>query len=306
MSTSVTITGTGCPIPDGNRAGPGALVRYDDGAGGMLTLQFDAGRATVQRLAGASVWIPNLSAVFITHHHSDHLTGLGDVVLTYWTMDRTDRAPALPIVAPRGPSASYVSTLLDGWDDDIEVRASHAGRNSRPAIDLLPFDIPDHPTEVWRDGDVAVSAGQVRHEPCPNSVGYRIDTPDGAVAITGDTIVCDEVAELADGVDVLVYEAMRFSFFEGLPEHRQYVMDYHADTRLIGRQAAELGVPKLVLTHLIPAPVGEADRQLFEEEVRAGGYEGELVVAEDLYTTVVGSGGLPNVKQIVQAANEQS
>lgn len=299
MSTSVTITGTGCPIPDGNRAGPGVLVRYDD-----LALQFDAGRSTVQRLAGANLWIPSLDAVFITHHHSDHLTGLTDVVLTYWTMDRSDARPSLPVIAPAGPSADYVSTLLDGWDADIEVRSNHASRTSRPRIDLQSFDVPDAPTEVWRSGDVVVSAGQVRHEPCPLSVGYRIDTPDGSVAITGDTRVCDEVAVLAEGVDVLVYEAMRFEFFEQLPEPRRYVTDYHADTRLIGKQAAELGVPKLVLTHLIPAPQNEAEKQMFVDEVRSGGYEGELVVADDMYTCAVGTGGLPEVKEIVQAAEQ--
>lgn len=300
MSTSVTITGTGCPIPDANRAGPGALVRYDD-----LTLQFDVGRGTVQRLAGANVWIPELSAVFVTHHHSDHVVGLTDVVLTHWIMDRTDARPPLPIVAPLGPSADYVKTLLDGWDDDIEVRAAHAGRETRPSFDLIEFSIPDQPTEVWRQGDVVVSAGQVRHEPCPFSVGYRVDTPDGSVAITGDTRVCDEVAELAAGVDVLVYEAMRFSFFDGLPPHRQFVKDYHADTRLIGAQAAALEVPMLILTHLIPAPVTESDRQVFIDEVRAGGYEGELVVADDLYTAVVGKGGIPDVREIV-SADEQT
>lgn len=306
MSTSVTITGTGSPIPDANRAGPGALVRYDDGSGDVLTMQFDVGRSTVQRLTGAGVWIPNLSAVFVTHHHSDHLTGLTDLVLTYWTMDRTDARAPLPIVAPAGPSSDYVSTVLDGWEADIEVRRQHAGRQTKPAFDLIPFDIPDAPTEVWRRGDAVVSAGQVRHEPCPDSVGYRVDTPDGSVAITGDTRVCDEVAELADGVDVLVYEAMRFSFFDDLPPHRHYVRDYHADTRLIGAQAAELGVPTLVLTHLIPAPVDEAGRQAFADEIRAGGYEGELIVPDDLFTTAVGGGGLPSVEPIVQAAAEQT
>ncbi len=300
MSTSVTITGTGCPIPDANRAGPGALVRFDD-----LTLQFDVGRGTVQRLTAANVWIPELSAVFVTHHHSDHLTGLTDVVMTHWIMDRTDARPPLPIVAPSGPAADYVATLLDGWDDDIDTRSAHAGRRTRPSFDLIEFAVPDQLTEVWRQGDVVVSAGQVRHEPCVNSVGYRVDTPDGSVAITGDTKVCEEVAELADGVDVLVYEAMRFSFFDDLPPHRHYVKDYHADTHLIGEQAAALGVPTLILTHLIPAPVTEADRQVFVDEVRAGGYEGEVVVADDLYTTAVGGGGLPEVRAIVQAAFEQ-
>ncbi len=284
MATSVTITGTGCPIPDPERAGPGVLVRHDD-----LTLQFDAGRSTVQRLAGADVWVPDLTAVFITHHHSDHVIGLADVVLTHWIMDRTDSVSPLPIVAPSGPAASFVSRLLDEWEDDIAVRASHAGRDTRPAFDFLPFEIPHQPTEVWRRGDVIVSAGQVRHEPCPNSVGYRIDTPDGSVAITGDTRVCDEVAELAEGVDVLVYEAMRFSHFDDLPPRRRYITDYHADTRLIGAQAAALNVPTLVLTHLIPSPVTEAERQLFVDEVRSGGFEGELVVADDLFTVAVRS-----------------
>ncbi len=282
MTTSVTITGTGTPIPDGDRAGPGTLVRCGD-----LSLQFDAGRSTVQRLAGAGVWIPDLTAVFITHHHSDHLTGLADVVLTHWTMDRADRGLSLPIIAPAGPAAAYVSTVLDGWKDDIEVRRGHAGRTSTPQIDLVPFDIPDAPSEVWRSGDVVVSAGQVRHEPCPNSVGYRVDTPDGSVAITGDTRVCDEVAILAEGVDVLVYEAMRFSFFDALPENRGYVKDYHADTRLIGVQAAALGVPTLILTHLIPAPVSDADKRAFVDDIRSGGFEGELIVADDLHTSTL-------------------
>lgn len=283
MTTSVTITGTGTPIPDGNRAGPGALVRCGD-----LTLQFDAGRSTVQRLAGAGVWVPDLTALFITHHHSDHLTGLADVVLTHWVMDRADRGLPLPIIAPAGPASAFVSTVLDGWEADIEVRRDHSGRTSSPQIDLIAFDVPDAPSEVWRSGDVVVSAGQVRHEPCPNSVGYRVDTPDGSVAITGDTRVCDEVARLAEGVDVLVYEAMRFSTFDTLPEKRRFVTDYHADTRLIGEQAAALGVPTLILTHLIPAPSTDADTQAFVDDIRSGGFEGELIVADDLHTSTVG------------------
>ena len=282
MSTSVTITGSGCPIPDANRAGPGALVRT---AG--LTLQFDVGRSTVQRLAGADVWIPDLTAVFLTHYHSDHVTGLHDLVLTYWTMDRLDRGRPLPIIAPQGPTANFVATLLDGWVDDIEVRAAHAGRVHRPAIELVAFPVPERPTEVWREGDVVVTAGQVRHEPVVGAVGYRVDTPDGSVAISGDTLVCDEVAELAAGVDVLVYEAMRFEPFDDLPTHRRFVLDYHADTRLIGAQAAALRVPKLVLTHLIPPPNTDAERQRFVDDVRAGGYAGEVVVADDLSTTEV-------------------
>ena len=177
MSTSVTITGTGCPIPDADRAGPGVLLRHDD-----LTMQFDVGRSTVQRLAGADVWVPDLGAVFLTHYHSDHVSGLYDVVLTHWTMDRTDSVPALPVIAPAGSTVKFVASMLDGWEDDIEVRREHARRNSRPAIDLIAFDVPDAPTEVWRSGDVIVSAMQVRHEPALAPLGLSsIQLPQSAI-----------------------------------------------------------------------------------------------------------------------------
>ena len=137
-------------------------------------------------------------------------------------------------------------------------------------------------------GEVRVSAGQVRHEPVHPAVGYRIETPDGVVVVSGDTLVCDEMAALASDADVLVYEAMRFSEIQPLAEHRRFIMDYHADTLEIGRQARDLAVPTLVLTHLIPPPVSEADEQAFIDDIRSGGYEGHVVVARDLTTVTLG------------------
>ena len=290
MSTSVTITGTGCPIPDGNRAGPGAMVRHTDAEFGDLTLQFDAGRSTVQRLAGSDVWIPNLTAVFITHHHSDHLTGLQDLVLTRWNMDRRDMAGPLPIVVPEGHCVDFVDRMLVAWDHDIDVRNEHSGRGTSPNYELVAFPVPgpEEVVEVWSHGDVRVLAGQVRHEPVCPAVGYRIETPEGVIAITGDTKVCPEVARLADGADILLYEAMRFSVIEAEDLGRSFVMDYHADTRLIGAQASELGTPTVVLTHLIPAPNTVEDKQLFIDEVRSGGFDGELFVADDLDSFTLG------------------
>lgn len=277
MTTTVTITGSGTPIPSPSRAGPGVLVRSGD-----LHLQFDAGRSTVQRLAQCGLGPGDLAAVFVTHHHSDHLTGLADLVLTRWVMDRTSSLPPLPIVAPAGPAIRFLERMLDAWSDDIEVRAHHAGRTTRPHPSIVPFEVADRPAPVWTGGDVRVLAGAVRHEPVRPAVGFRVETPDGVIAISGDTLVCDEVAVLAESADVLVYEAMRFEAVEALPAHRRFILDYHADTRLIGRQAAELGVHTLVLTHLIPEPVTDDDRRAYVDDIRGGGFEGELIVADDL------------------------
>ncbi len=262
---------------------------------GDVTLQFDAGRSTVQRLTAAGVRTEELSAFFATHHHSDHLTGLQDLVLTRWNMDRRDRAVPLPIVVPDGPCVDFVNWMLEPWVHDVEVRRQHSGRTTAPQYALEAFAVPgrDELVEVWSESDgddnVRVLAGQVRHEPVSPAVGYRIETPEGVIAITGDTKVCPEVARLADGADVLVYEAMRFSVIKSENLGRDFVTDYHADTTLIGAQAEELGIPTLVLTHLIPGPTTPEEKQLFADEVRAGGYTGELIVADDLFSHTLGN-----------------
>ena len=287
MTTTVTVTGTGTPLATKDRAGAGALVRH-----GATHLQFDAGRATVPRILAAGSSPADLTALFLTHYHSDHLVGLQDLVLTHWTMDVYDVADRLPIVAPNGPTTRFCERMLNVWDDDLEVRALHNMREPKPKIDILGFDVPDEPTEVWSNADVRVLAGQVRHEPIVGAVGYRIETPDGVVAISGDTVVCDEMATLARGADVVVYEALRMDVIAKRPPDKRYIMGYHADTRLIGAQMAELDVPMVMLTHLIPAPSTDADRQAYIDEVREGGYQGEIIVCDDLDSVVLDSGSV--------------
>ncbi len=268
----VTITGSGTPIPCPGRAGPGVLVEA-----GQVLLQVDAGRATVLRLAECGNSPADLSALLLTHHHSDHMVDVADLLLTRWI-----RGGAMPftVVVPDGPAVRQLEGLVDFWKDDIAVRQSHGRRPTTPSVHIVGFTPAPEPQEVWRIGDVVVSAVEVHHEPVRPAVAYRIDAPEGSAAVSGDTRVCDAVARLAQGADVLVHEAMRVDavLAAGMP----HVAAYHADTRELGRQVAGLGVGTLVLTHLEPSPRDRATEERYAAEVREGGYRGGLVVARDL------------------------
>jgi ribonuclease Z len=93
MTTKITVTGTGVPHVSPGRAGAGVLVECGD-----VRLQFDAGNATSLRLIEAGVHTNELSALFITHHHSDHLTGLTDVLFSRWLESHRGFVP-LEVVA---------------------------------------------------------------------------------------------------------------------------------------------------------------------------------------------------------------
>ena len=273
MSTQVFLTGTGYPRPDPERAGPGVLVRHGD-----CVLQFDAGRATAMRLAALGVSCRELSAVFLTHHHSDHLMDLADLAISRWAVrDSKVAYSALRVVAPDGPAARFAERMLDLWRDDIEARVAQSGRAYPPRVECTAFDPPSAPTAIWSQGETSVSAVCVHHEPVEPAVAYRVDTPDGGVVISGDTSACAEVAELASGADVVVHEVIRGDVLRGWG-----IVGYHADSFELGRSLAGSGVPLLVLTHLIPPPGSDEEERALVDEVRRGGYEGEVLVGRDL------------------------
>lgn len=287
MATDVVLTGTGVPHPRPGTAGAGTLVRWTDGAR-RVALQFDAGRATVLRLMDAGTPPAELTAVFLTHLHSDHVVGLPDLALTHWVQRPMSGAGPLVIVAPAGPTVRFVERMLDAYDDDMAVRREHVGGDPIE-LDVRAFPAAFEPVEVWNDGAVRVEAVAVHHEPVPDAVAYRVTTPDGVVVISGDTRVCAEVEALAAGCDVLVHEACRTTPLAEAIAGTIYetIFSYHADTLPLGALAERAGVSHVLLTHLIPPPDTDADREQFAADLRAGGYTGTITVGTDLATVTL-------------------
>jgi ribonuclease Z len=282
--TTVTLTGTGVPHPAPGRAGPGVLVRYGD-----VALQFDAGRGTVIRLSEAGVEPHALTAQFVTHVHSDHVIDLADVAMTRWIQQQLHPCGPLVVVAPEGTAARFVRRMFDVFDDDIATRTAHV-QPGPPEIQLIEFTPTSQPAVVWASEDrvVVVESVTVHHEPA-EAVAYRVRTPTAVVVVSGDTVVCDEVEQLAAGADVLVHEACRTTALAGLVAgtRLETVFSYHADTVPLGGLAERAGVQHLLLTHLIPPPTGDADEAAFVADVRSGGYAGVVTVGRDLTEVVV-------------------
>ena len=240
-------------------------------------MQFDAGQATRLRLSDAGFSLTDLNALFITHHHSDHMMGLTDLLNSYWMLGLRTGSPQLPLFAPDGMAADISEHVMDVWRSEAEMRIESAGYADRSQYpDVRRFTPTAALTEVARFDDVVVSTILVEHSPVLPAVGYRVESPDGVVAISGDTRVCDNLQTLCQDADVAVCEALRP---EGLPPK---LATHHSDAKEVGAMAARAGVGHLVLTHLIPPPKSEADKQAFADDVREGGFTGELTVADDL------------------------
>jgi ribonuclease Z len=283
--TLVTLTGTGVPHPSPGRAGAGTLVRY-----GEISLQFDAGRGTVLRLQELGLGPYQLTTQFLTHVHSDHLVDLPDLAMTRWIQQQLHATGPLTVVAPEGATATFARNMFDVYADDIATRMEHV-QGEPPSVDLQTFQSQFSPIEVWTspDGQVVVEAVGVHHEPVEDAVAYRVTTPTGVVVISGDTTVCDEVESFSAGCDVLVHEACRTTALAEVIKGTlaETIFSYHADTVPLGGLAERAGVGHLLLTHLIPPPNSEAESAAFAEDVRQGGFTGDLTVGSDLDTITI-------------------
>lgn len=280
--TQIVMLGTGTPIPDPDRSGPATAIVVDsvaylfDAGVGVVRRAAAAGRAGVAafggRIAGAQP-NPRFDRIFITHLHSDHTMGLADAIFTPWIQGR--RQP-VDIYGPPG-LAWLVSTILDGNAEDIQERVASAGGPSRDGWKAVAHEV--HPGVVFRDERITVRAFRVLHSQWPNAYGYRIDTPDRSIVISGDTRETDAVADACNGCDVLIHEVFSDSGFAQMSPARQpYHAAAHTPATAVGRVATKGRAKMVILTHILFFGSTE-DRIL--REVRST-YGGRVVMARDL------------------------
>ena len=207
----VTLLGTGSPIPDPDRAGPSTLVRTGD-----QTFLVDCGRGVQQRLAAVGSGANRLSALLLTHLHSDHIADLGDVIITRWVSSFTPDAPPLPSIGPPG-TAEVVDATLKAFGFDIGYRiAHHADLTSPPSVEV--HECTDG--VAWDHGNVVIRVAPTDHRPVAPTIGFRVEHVGAAGVLAGDTVPCASLDALANGAGALVHTVIRKDLVDQMPMQR--------------------------------------------------------------------------------------
>ncbi len=272
--THLVLLGTGTPNADPARSGPSVAVVVDGTA-----YLVDAGPGVVRRAAAAAqVGVSALAAaklghLFLTHLHSDHTLGLPDVMFSSWTLER--RRP-LELFGPPG-TQDMVDHLLAAYEQDIAVRIG----GLEPA-DTIGYQVNVHeigPGIVYQDGTVTVTSFEVSHGAWEHSFGYRFETADRVIVISGDAVPSESVVEQCNGCDILLHEVYSQAAFERRePEWQRYHASSHTSSVQLAELATRARPGLLVLYHQLFWGTTEAD---LLAEVRAG-YDGTVVSGKDL------------------------
>ncbi len=272
--SQVVVLGSGTPNADPDRSGPAVAVIVN----GQSYL-VDCGPGVVRRAAAASregvpgLRMAALTRVFITHLHSDHTLGYPDLIFTPWVLGRTGHLAAY---GPRG-LAEMTTDILAAWKKDIAVRTEGLEQGNRTGYLVDVHEIA--PGVVYKDANVTVKAFAVKHGSWDESFGYRFESADRTIVISGDTAPTDAVVKACAGCDVLLHEVYAWGpGAAGNKPDRKYFAAFHTSAAELAEIAARAKPKLLVLYHQVFH--GETEGELLRE-VRAG-YPGAVVSAHDL------------------------
>ena len=275
--TQLVVLGTGNPNADPERSGPAlAVVR------GERSYLIDAGPGIVRRAAAAArahdiaaLTPPNLKVLFLTHLHSDHTIGLPDVILSAWVLERTT---PLEVYGPPGTKA-MVDHLLAAYSADIRNRLDGLEPANEEGWKVNVHEITG-PGQILDDGNMRIRAFAVPHGDWEVSYGYRFDSPDRSIVVSGDTRASDAVVRACNGCDLLAHEVYSAERFKTRPEvWQRYHARAHTSTDELAALATRAAPKLLVLYHQLFWQTDDAG--LLAEMVRAG-YAGPVLSARDL------------------------
>jgi len=272
--TQVVLLGTGTPGPDPEHSGPATAIAIEDRA-----YLVDLGPGIVRRASTAAArGVPavrpvNLKTAFVTHLHSDHTVGYPDLIFTPWVVGRQD---ALHVYGPHGLKA-MTDHLIRAWDEDIAIRTK--GLEQAPPLRVVAHEI--RPGVVFSDDLVKVTAFPVLHGEWKEAYGYRFNTPDRTIVISGDARPSPGLLAACNHCDILIHEAYSPQSQVPMPDWPKYRAQYHTSTLELAEIARQTQPGLLILYHLTGAQNRRPPDEQYLNDVHQG-WGGKVVVGHDL------------------------
>jgi ribonuclease BN (tRNA processing enzyme) len=275
--TELVLLGTGGgPRPNPVRYSPSSALLIDG-----MPIVIDCGNGVSRQLVLAGIPLASLKYIFITHHHSDHISELGALLLLSWASGLNE---PIHVFGPP-PLEASIAAAFEQYRFDIETRVSDEGRpDLRLLVEVHEFDTGGvvHESELFK-----ATAARNNHPPIEQSYAYRFDTPDRSVVFSGDTTYDKNVIALAKGADILVHEVLYTPGIESILQKvsnaaglRKHLLASHTPVEDLGRIAREAGVKSLVLNHIVPTEIEEFDELSIKSIQKE--FSGEVIVGRDL------------------------
>lgn len=270
----ITLLGTGSPDLRMDRFGPSILIEA-----GKEKLLFDCGRGATLRIQQLGLDWNDVTALFLTHLHSDHIVGIPDLFLTGWLLGR--QTP-LRVWGPAGTQA-MMSHLIEAFQFDIRMRQED---DLRPAAGAVATAKDIAQGVAYENGGVRITAFDVDHGPVKPAFGYRIDYAGHSAVLSGDTRFSENLIRFAQGVDVLVHEVcLADPEVLKASEHERHVMAHHISPQQAGGVFARVKPALAVYSHVVILGDGTDDEIL---RLTRQTYSGPLEMGEDLMSIDIG------------------
>ena len=269
----LALCGAGGPMPAPNASGPCVAV-----VAGKRLFVVDAGTDGLRNLGRMGYPMGNIEAVFLTHFHSDHIDGLGELATIRWVAAANTQP--LPVYGPKGVK-KVVRGFNTAYSLDVNYRHDHHGDTVAPisgtGMKAMPFKQPDigELEILFDEGDLKIEALAVDHSPIKPAVGYRFTYKGRSLLITGDTVKLPNIEKFAQGVDLLVHEALAPNLVgmmhdaaaktgnKVMAKVTHDILDYHTSPVEAAETARDADVGHLLYYHIVPPIVFPGQETLF-------------------------------------------
>lgn len=269
----LALCGAGGPLPAPKASGPCVAV-----IAGKRLFVVDVGTDSPRNLGRMRYQAGRVEAVFLTHFHSDHIDGLGELATLRWAGG--DNTRPLPVYGPEGVEQVVAGFNL-AYAQDFRYRHQHHGDTVAPlsgaGLAAVPFSKPalGELAMLIDDGDLKVEALAVDHSPVDPAVGYRFSYQGRSLLISGDTVKLANIEHFANGVDLLVHEALAPNLVKlmndtaarlgnkTIEKITHDILDYHASPLEAAQTARDAGVGHLLYYHIVPPLVIPGQKALF-------------------------------------------